>query len=93
MSDSLSPSSPSVFDTEAPLVGHEAAGERRGKHELIEAICQRNPGARPEFLSAFDEPTLASYLDRLTRLTDCRGRESVWVREGTTRAVVTRMPH
>lgn len=82
-------------DPLAPVDAAVGAGaaERPSKHQMIEAICRRNRSARPEFLQSFDEPTLASYLQRLTRLTDHRGRESVWVRQGTSRSVVTRLSH
>ena len=65
----------------------------RTKREMIEAIRERNRSAEPEFLSSFDEPTPASYLQRLTHLANRRGRQSVWVRDGSTRSVVTRIPH
>ncbi len=62
------------------------------KNEMIEAIRQRNRSAEPEFLLSFDEQTLASYLRRLTHLADHRGRDSGWVRESSSRAIVTRIP-
>jgi len=62
------------------------------KHQMIEAIRQRNRSAEEEFLLSFDERTLETYLNRLTRLSDRRGRESVWVRQSTSRSVVTRVP-
>ena len=62
------------------------------KHEMIEAIRRRNHSAREEFLLDFDERTLETYLRRLTSLSDQRGRESVWVRESSSRSVVTRVP-
>ena len=51
------------------------------KHQMIEAIQRHNPSATEEFLVAFDEHSLGSYLRRLTELKDRRGRASVWVRE------------
>jgi len=62
------------------------------KHEMIEAIRERNRSANEAFLLSFDEQTLQSYLQRLTSLTDHRGRDSVWVRHSTSRSVVTRVP-
>ncbi|MFW6060103.1 MAG: hypothetical protein ACODAQ_07965 [Phycisphaeraceae bacterium] len=62
------------------------------KHEMIEAIRERNRSAKPEFLLSFDEQTLQSYLQRLTHLANHRGRESVWTRDGASRSVVTRVP-
>ena len=76
--------------TGAYAINDPQNAEQPSKHQMIEASCQRNRSAKPEFLSDFDEQTLASYLQRLTRLTDRRGRDSVWVREGSARSVVTR---
>ena len=61
------------------------------KQQMIEAIRQHNRSANTEFLVSFDEQTLASYLRRLTTIQGRRGRMSVWVREGDTPAIVTRM--
>ncbi len=61
------------------------------KHQIIEAIRQHNRSATEEFLALFDEQALQSYLRRLTTLLGHRGRDSVWVRQGDTPAVVTRL--
>ena len=60
------------------------------KQEMIEEIRRHNRSAGPEFLDSFKEPALERYLRRLTQVQGCRGRESVWVRDGETPAVVTR---
>ena len=60
------------------------------KDQMIDRIRQCNQSARPEFLTRFDEPTLNSYLRRLTSLHNQRGRDSVWVRDGSSPAVVGR---
>ena len=62
------------------------------KQEMIEQIRSRNRSASVEFLVHFDEQALTSYLNRLTRINGRRGRDSVWVREGDSPAVVTRTP-
>ena len=61
------------------------------KHQMVEAIRQRNRSASMEFLMTFDEQTLQTYLRRLTNVVGHRGRQSVWVRESASRAVVTRV--
>lgn len=62
------------------------------KHQMVDAIRERNRSANTEFLMTFDEQTLQSYLQRLTNVVGRRGRESGWIRQGTSRSVVTRMP-
>ncbi len=62
------------------------------KQEMIEQIRSRNRSASVEFLVHFDEKALTSYLNRLTRVNGHRGRDSVWVRESESRAIVTRSP-
>jgi hypothetical protein len=61
------------------------------KQQIIEAIRTRNRTARRDFLTEFDEHTLTSYLQRLTRIAGHRGRSSAWIRPADTTAVVTRM--
>ena len=53
------------------------------KQQLIEAIRDENPTAAEIFLRSFDEPTLRTYLDRLTRLQGHRGKASTWIRQAT----------
>jgi hypothetical protein len=60
------------------------------KQQMIEAIRQHNRSAGSDFLLGFNERALDSYLRRLTTVQGVRGRQSVWVREGDTPAVVTR---
>jgi hypothetical protein len=60
------------------------------KEQMIDAIRQRNRTAGAEFLVHFKEDVLASYLKRLD-LSGRRGRQSAWVREGDTPAIVTRI--
>jgi hypothetical protein len=38
------------------------------KRELIECICEINRSAKPEFLAAFNENDLKTYLDHLMAL-------------------------
>ncbi|MBI1335967.1 MAG: hypothetical protein GC164_03285 [Phycisphaera sp.] len=61
------------------------------KHQMIEMIRQQNRSAPVEFLLGFDETQLQTYLQRLTDVHGHRGRTSVWVRQGVTRSIVTRM--
>jgi len=61
------------------------------KLQIIEAIRHCNRTAGQEFLISFDEQALSSYLKRLTTIKGRRGRDSRWVRQGDTPAVVTRM--
>ena len=61
------------------------------KLQIIEAIRHRNRTAGQDFLISFDERALASYLKRLATIKGRRGRDSRWVRQGDTPAVVTRM--
>lgn len=51
------------------------------KYEMIEAIQNHNPSADLNFLDAFDEQDLVTYLRRLTELKDRRGPDTVWVRD------------
>jgi len=60
------------------------------KAQMIDAIRQHNRSAEAEFLTSFDEPTLQSYLDRLTRLSNHRGPSTSWVRTGASPAIITR---
>lgn len=61
------------------------------KNEMIEQIRRHNRSASDEFLCSFDEQVLADYLDRLMRLVGRRGRRSVWVRQGSGRAISGRV--
>lgn len=61
------------------------------KQQTVEAICQRNRSARPEFLMRFDQQVLDSYLKRLTLIHNKRGPASIWVRPADTRAIVSRV--
>ncbi len=60
------------------------------KQQMIEAIRQNNRSAPEDFLIHFDEEQLRRYLDRLSHLSNHRGRQSVWRRESSCRSVVTR---
>lgn len=62
------------------------------KHQIVEAICQRNRSADAAFLSTFDEQSLQDYLTRLTRVAGVRGRKSRWIRRGDSPASFTRVP-
>lgn len=59
------------------------------KWEMIQAIRQVNRTVAPDYLSGFEDQELASYLRRLQTIQGRRGRQSVWIREGDTHAVVT----
>ena len=63
------------------------------KQQVIEAIQKENRSASTEFLNTFDDPSLWAYLQRLTQVQGHRGRNSVWVRQGDTTAIVTRLHH
>ena len=58
-----------------------AKGPAMNKQELVEAIQEHNSTADSEFLLSFDDTELDSYLQRLTRINNHRGRETVWVRD------------
>lgn len=78
---------------QAPLDAPSASpgdDARLSKHQMIEAIRQRNRSASAEFLVRFDERTLEMYLQRLTQVLGHRGRRSVWVRPDVSPAIVTR---
>ena len=60
------------------------------KQQVIEAIQRSNPSASGAFLEGFAQPSLESYLRRLTEVCGRRGRDSGWIREGETPAIVTR---
>lgn len=61
------------------------------KHQMIDAIRQRNRSARPEFLLSFNEQTLEEYLRRLTELSGHRGKATKWVRQTAAPAVTMRL--
>ncbi|WP_145080865.1 hypothetical protein [Poriferisphaera corsica] len=61
------------------------------KEQMIQAIRNRNRTAKPEYLGHFDEQDLQQYLARLTSIHGRRGRESRWVRNTTSPAVITRI--
>lgn len=61
------------------------------KQQLIEAIRTHNRSAQDDFLITFDQEVLETYLKRLVNVQGKRGRDSVWVRTGSSTAVVTRM--
>ena len=50
------------------------------KQQVIEAIRKQNPSAKSEFLANFSQQSLETYLHRLTHISGCRGRDSIWVR-------------
>lgn len=62
------------------------------KSQLIEAISQINQSARREWLSLFDVTALKRYFEHLQWQLEPRGRQSVWVRDGDTPAILTRQP-
>ncbi len=62
------------------------------KHDMMEQIRFYNDSASSEFLATFNEQQLESYLQRLTKVRNRRGRGSVWVRQGDTSAIVRRCP-
>lgn len=61
------------------------------KYEIITQIRRQNRSAAVAFLDSFDEKTLTTYLKRLALTRGLRDRSSVWVRQGRTPAVVTRL--
>ena len=62
------------------------------KPQTIDAIIQINRSATKDFLDRFDTRSLKRYLDHLQLTQEPRGRCSVWIREGESRAIVTRQP-
>ena len=62
------------------------------KSQLIEAIRQINQSARPDWLRLFDVSALKRYFEHLQWQLEPRGRQSIWVREGDTPAILTRQP-
>lgn len=61
------------------------------KQQTIELIRQRNQSASTEFLTRFDERSLDTYLQRLSTISNIRGRASRWVRNTTSPAVTERV--
>jgi hypothetical protein len=57
------------------------------KFEMIERIRSFNRSASEAWLITFDESALQTYLDRLSMIEKGRGKNSVWVRTGTSPAV------
>ena len=62
------------------------------KQKTIALICKCNRTVTEQYLTRFNEDTLKQYLRRLTRLNHRRGRHTSWVRQTTSRSVVTRGP-
>jgi len=62
------------------------------KSQIIDMIQQFNQSARRDWLDLFDAATLRRYLDHLQWSLQPRGRDSVWIREGDSPAVLTRQP-
>ncbi len=62
------------------------------KAQLIDSILQINRSAKPEWLDLFNVPALHRYLDHLQHAQEPRGRDSYWLRDAETPAVVTRKP-
>ena len=60
------------------------------KYEMIDRIRQFNRSVAETFLMEFEESQLESYLQRLTKLSGHRGRDTVWVRPVQSNAVATR---
>ena len=60
------------------------------KSQVISHIQQINRSAPTEWLSRFDEAALTKYLDHLQKTLEPRGRDSTWIRQGDTPAVVSR---
>lgn len=60
------------------------------KAQIIDAIQQINHTARTEWLGLFDISALKRYLDHLQLTLEPRGPRSAWVRQGDTKAIVTR---
>jgi hypothetical protein len=62
------------------------------KPKVIDAIQSINPSARRDWLDSFATSALRRYLDRLELTLGPRDRQSTWVRQHETPAVVTRSP-
>ena len=63
------------------------------KEQMIKAIRNRNRTAKEEYLGTFTEEALQQYLNRLTCVLGQRGRNSRWIRNTTSPAVITRLAH
>lgn len=61
------------------------------KQQLIDEIRIHNRSAQDSFLVTFDQQVLETYLRRLQTVQNTRGPKSVWVREGDSPAVITRV--
>ena len=61
------------------------------KQQVIDAIRQHNRSASTDYLIRFNKEALEDYLQRLTMIQGRRGRDSIWIRRTTDRAVVSRM--
>lgn len=62
------------------------------KSQLIDGIQQINQSARQDWLRLFDTSALERYLEHLHWQLEPRGRQSAWVRDGDTPAILTRQP-
>lgn len=62
-------------------------GSVPSRSQVMLQILELNPSATPSFLMRFDLAHLAEYLDHLSLGLSPRGKESVWVRRGLTRAI------
>lgn len=58
------------------------------KNQLIEAILGINHSAAVEFLMSFDTLDLRRYFEHLQKTLNRRGKDTVWIREPNTPAVV-----
>jgi len=62
------------------------------KSQIISAIQQVNRTVSTDWLAGFEASSLMRYLDHLQMTLEPRGRQSIWMRPGETRAAVTREP-
>lgn len=58
---------------------------------LVSEIMELNRSAKADFLAAFDETRLATYLEHLLLTQEPRGRGSVWARPDETPAIMARL--
>lgn len=62
--------------------------DRLSREQVVDEILSRNPSATLSFLEEFSEDRLRSYLTRLRASQLARGRDSRWLRQAESPAIV-----
>jgi hypothetical protein len=81
-----------LFETADPATGDPVTSELLSRSQLIERIITFNPTASVQFLDAFTQAALRTYLDHLLSAQIPRGRLARWVRPGDTPGIVMAEP-